>query len=94
MQEIFFYIFAALAGGIVAEINSKKGIKQTSLTPFFVRGFTSILIGVIFGCLFEAVTGNVKLTVAIAGIAGLGGFQSLEWIAGLVKSAIEKAFKK
>lgn len=94
MKELFYYILAALGGGLVSEINSKHEDGKPDIKHLFIRGFTSVMIGVIFGLTFESLTGNVKLTIAITALAGVVGYASLEWIIKLFKTKAEKYFTK
>jgi len=93
MKEILYYILAAIGGGVVSELNTKqegpRGFKY-----IFVRGFTSVMIGIIFGLTFESVTGNVKLTIAITALAGVGGYASIIWIGDLFKRQVNKIINK
>jgi len=85
MKELFYYILAAVGGGIVSEINSN----EKNLKRLFIRGFTSVMIGVVFGLLFEVVTENVKITIAISSLAGFSGLPSLEWLSKILKERAE-----
>jgi len=94
MRELFYYILAALGGGIVSEIHTKKGVNDRSLWSLFKRGFTSVMVGVIFGLIFETFTGNVKLTIAITALAGVGGYNSIEWITKELKKWVGQIVDK
>jgi len=40
------------------------------------------------------VTGNVKLTIAITALAGVGGYASIIWIGDLFKRQVNKIINK
>lgn len=94
MDYLFFYILASVAGGLVAEINSKNGILNRDIKPHFVRGFTSVVIGIIFGLFAEWLTQSARLATAVSCLAGVSGYPSIKWIGELAKGKAERLFKK
>lgn len=88
MRELIYYVLAAVGGGIMAEINSEN--KNKTIRSYFIRGFTSVMIGVIFGLLFKEVTGNVNITIAITAVAGVAGMPSVDWLTKMMKNKAEK----
>ena len=95
MRELFYYILAAIGGGIMSEINTPEvNSGRKDLKKFFIRGFTSVMIGVVFGLLFEVMTGNVRITIAISSLAGFSGIQSIEWVSKILKDKVEKNIPK
>jgi len=93
MKEIIYYILAAIGGGVVSELNSNTETPK-NFKYIFIRGFTSVMIGIIFGLTFESITGNVKLTIAITALAGVGGYASIIWIGDLFKRQVNKIINK
>jgi len=93
MKEIIYYILAAIGGGVVSELNSNTETPK-NFKYIFIRGFTSVMIGIIFGLTFESITGNVKLTIVITALAGVGGYASIIWIGDLFKRQVNKIINK
>lgn len=85
MRELIYYILAAIGGGIASQINEKKHSHNPDIKKFFKRGFTSVVIGVVFGLTFKEITGNVNITIAITALAGVMGMPSLEWLINAFK---------
>ena len=89
MRPIFYYILAAISGGVVAEVN--KPINQQSITArhLFVVGMTSVVIGIIFGLGIEHFTGSTNLAIAGSALAGVGGFSSIRFIGSVARKTVE-----
>jgi len=93
MKEIIYYILAAIGGGVVSELNGNNNGPR-NFKYIFIRGFTSVMIGIIFGLTFETVTGNVKITIAITALAGVGGYASIIWIGEVFKRQVDRIINK
>lgn len=81
MKNIAAYIVSAMLGGVVAEINNDQLV---TVKTMFIRGATSVVIGIVFGLLGEELFG-VKVAIALSALAGVSGFSSLTWISTILK---------
>ena len=79
MKECFYYILAAISGGVVSEINKPINPKNMTVRHIFTVGMTSVIIGIVFGLSAEYFIGSVKLAIAVSALAGVGGYSSLQW---------------
>lgn len=88
IKVFVYYVIAAVGGGLVKEVNTIHAEPQT-LRQIFVRGFTGVWVAIIFGLGTEALTDNVKLSIAVTALAGVSGFEALQWLTKLMKARAE-----
>ncbi len=93
VKIFIYYVIAAIGGGLVKEVNTTHKEPQT-LRQIFVRGFTGVWVAIIFGLGTEALTDNVKLSIAITALAGVSGYEALQWLTKLLKARAEQPNKK
>lgn len=89
IKVFVYYVIAAVGGGLVKEVNTVHAEPQ-SLRKIFVRGFTGVWVAIIFGLGTEALTDNVKLSIAVTALAGVSGFDALQWLTKLLKAKAEQ----
>lgn len=93
VKVLIYYIIAAVGGGLVKEINTPHKEPQT-LKAIFARGFTGVWIAIIFGLGTEAVTDNIKLSIAVTALAGVSGYEALQWLTRFLRTKAENTNKK
>lgn len=77
-KNLFYYIVVSVLAGLVAEFNEDS--KSPTARDLFVRGFTSVVIGITVGLIMQEFTHNVPLSIAACSLASVSGYPSLTFM--------------